>query len=262
MQKESSPRTHPPDSGWTFDVPAPWIATVPGAPKFEAYRQYFELAVPEIARTGQGAAVTPTVVVARVTARPARGHARPAGPKGRAKGLMDALHDDRSRGPKYADLKAIAPLPDDDSRYVHGLAVEVRAGEAESVEYRLGERLLAHGALLTTVEVHLPAPNDIDESARLVAPRRAFVKDLVGRCDQRAAAECVKQARSLVVRHRPQRDEDNTWATWVSALTGGSAWSKEAWGTSPSPFFGWSPSAIASVADRSLPCEVRYELYG
>jgi hypothetical protein len=248
---------------WFFDTTSPWTAIVPAAPKFETYRQYFEIAVPEIARARKGPARTPCVVVARVTARPAQGRSTPGGPKDRAKGLMDALHDDRTNGPKYRDLGARAPLPDDHGESVHGLAVEVHAGMPDSVEYRLGRVLQIVGRLLMDpIDVCVPAPNDIDESARLVTPRRAYVADLVARCDRRGAEGCVQHARALVVRHRPQRDEDNTWATWISALTGGSAWSKEAWGSSPSPFSGWWPRAIASVADSSLPCEVRYEVYG
>ena len=246
---------------WLFDTPSPWTVTVPAAPKFDHYREYFEVAVPTIIKARKGAAKTPCIIVARVTARPAGGRALPGGPKDRAKGLMDALHDDRTKGPKYADLKAVPPLPDDDPRYVHGLAVEVHAGETDSVEYRLGDRLLIAGSLLTTVEVDVPAPNDIDESARLVAPRRAYVEDLVRRCEANSARGCISKARCLVVRHRPKRDEDNTWATWISALTGGSAWSRAAW-PSGSPFSGWSPMAIASVADARLKCEVQYELYG
>ncbi|MCC7140230.1 MAG: hypothetical protein IT460_17555 [Planctomycetes bacterium] len=248
--------------GWLFDTHSGWTATVPSAPKFETYRQYFEVAVPEIARLRRGAARTPCVVVARVTARPVAGRSQPGGPKDRAKGLMDALHDDRRNGPKYRDLGAVPPLPDDHGEYVHGLAVEVQAGASDSVEYRLGPSLQVAGKHLFVLDVSVPAPNDIAESAALVAPRRAFVEDLVRRCDRRAAAACASKARAVVVRHRPQRDEDNTWATWISALTGGSVWSREAWGPEGSPLAGWSPMAIASVADPTLPCEVRYEVYG
>lgn len=251
---------------WLFDTPSPWTVKVPAAPRFEAYRQYFEVAVPTIAAASKGSTRTPCVVVARVTARPAPGRSVPGGPKDRAKGLMDALHDDRKQGPKYADLRAIAPLPDDDPMHVHGVAVEVRAGETDSVEYRLGDRLVVAGALLTAIEVRVPAPNDIwadaKERARIEAARVAYLRDLVERCDRRSAGACVPKARSLIIRHRPQRDEDNTWATWVSALSGASPWSRAAWGPAASPFAGWAPMAVASVADASLECEVRYEVYG
>jgi hypothetical protein len=251
---------------WLFDTPSPWTARVPSVPTFETYRQYFEVAVPEIALARAGAAPTPCVVVARVTARPAQGQRRPGGPRDRAKGLMDALHDDRSTGPKYADLRATAPLPDDDPRYVHGLAVEVQPGDHDRVEYRLGSRLLVEGSLLTQVDAHVPAPNDVyaspQEKPRFEAAREAFLGDLIRRCDHGSVKACAPKARCLVIRHRPQRDEDNTWATWVSALTGGGAWSKALWQSPGSPFSGWAPMAVASLADPGLPCEVRYEVYG
>jgi hypothetical protein len=49
---------------------------------------------------------------------------------GRAKALLDALHDDRKSGPFHADLGADAPLADDTPEHVCGLAVEVRGGLA------------------------------------------------------------------------------------------------------------------------------------
>lgn len=248
-------------TGWTFDTDSPWVAMVPAAPNFETCRQYFEVAVPAIAAQQLGRARTPAAVVARVTARPAPGRMLPGGPRDRAKGLMDALHDDRTNGPKYASLGATAPLPGDDPAHVRALAVEVRAGTTDAVEYRIGNQLLIAGELLHATDVCVPAPNDIDDTARLVAQRKAFVEDLVRRCDHGEAKSCVGRARALVVRHRPQRDEDNTWATWISALTGGGAWSRALWPSPGSPFSGWSPMAVASIADANLPCQVRYEIY-
>ena len=84
------------------------------------------------------------IVIARVTARLPGGMSRPGGPKDRAKGLMDALHDGRKQGPKYADLGVPAPLPDDDPRFVHGLGGEssLRPGPTAGDPHR---RTLAAG---------------------------------------------------------------------------------------------------------------------
>ncbi len=65
---------------------------------------------------------------------------------------------------------------------------------------------------------------------------------------------------ALVVRHQPQRDEDNTWATWIAAICGVrtqgvSHWSRGA------PLAGWSPIAVASIAEPRLHCPVVYELW-
>jgi hypothetical protein len=256
-----------PSGAWLFDTPSPWTVTVFAVPTFETNPKYFAVVAPEIARARLGAACSPCVVVARVTARPAPGRTKPGGPKDRAKGLMDALHDGRKYGPKYSDLGAIAPLSGDHPGCVCGLAVEVQVGDSDRVEYLLGTSLTVAGRLLMApIDVHVPAPNDISasaaEKARIDAGRKTFVEDLVRRCDLGAMRGCGESVHALVIRHRPQRDEDNTWATWVSALTGGSDWSRAAWPSSGSPFSGWSPMAIASVADSSLPCEVRYEVYG
>ena len=265
---------------WHFDTPSPWSIRVCDAPRgAETDGRFFGIAVPEIAGSGRGPASVPCVVVARVTAEPWRippqvpgrtffGQIRgPASPRSRAKTLLDALHDGRDLGPKYAGLGAMAPLPDDDPRYVHGLAVEVQAAGDSGVEYRLGPSLQVVGRLLMEpIEVHVPAPNDIPadsaEKIRIDAARALFLTDLVRGIDRKAATACASKATCLLIRHRPQRDEDNTWATWASALTGGGVWSRALWPSPGSPFAGWSPMAMASLADPGLPCEVRYEVYG
>ena len=66
-----------------FDTPTPRTTVVPAAPRFDHYREYFDVAIPEIARAKLGAARTPCVVVARVSARPAPGYVLPSGPKDR-----------------------------------------------------------------------------------------------------------------------------------------------------------------------------------
>ena len=248
-------------SRFFFDSPDAWAVSVPCAPKFETYAQYFDEAVPLIAQSGIARPISPCVVVARVTSRVAAGRRTPAGPKDRAKGLMDALHDDRRKGPKYRDLGAVAPLPDDDPDHVVGLAVEVVGGSEDAVTYRLGASLEVAGELhCSPIDVAIAAPNDIDESARLAAPRREFA-EAVARAVATTGVSAVPPADGcLVIRHHPQRDEDNTWATWIAGLVGRSAWSRPAW-PNGSPFQPWAPLAIASVAEPSLPCPVRYEIY-
>src|SRR4051794_8810994 len=95
---------------------------------------YWNVAVPAIAAASVPQSRLPVVVVARCTAPPAPG--RPlAGPRGRAKGLLDALHSYRRTGPRYEDFGATPPLSDDHPDHVYGLAVEVVAGDGPSVEY-------------------------------------------------------------------------------------------------------------------------------
>lgn len=65
---------------------------------------------------------------------------------------------------------------------------------------------------------------------------------------------------AVVIRHQTERDEDNTWETWVDALLAGAAGPRPC-GTTLLPL---PPGvqAISSVADGALDCTVRYELYG
>lgn len=120
--------------------------------------------------------------------------------------------------------------------------------------------LLVTGTPLATVEVNVPARRH-RRNRQARRPRRAYVEDLVRRCNRAQVAAVTSRARALVIRHRPERDEDNTWATWTVALTGRNSWSRAAWGAAGSPLAGWSPMAVASVADARLSCDVRYEIY-
>jgi len=52
----------------------------------------------------------------------------------------------------------------------------------------------------------------------------------------------------------------NTWATWLACLRGTSEAARAGW-TTPSPFLGCKFSAMASICDSAIECEVRYELY-
>jgi hypothetical protein len=63
------------------------------------------------------------------------------------------------------------------------------------------------------------------------------------------------------VRHLPQRDEDNTWATWIAAVCGVRRQSAGHWAEG-APLGGWVHSAIASVADPKLASAVMYEIWG
>src|SRR3954453_9043577 len=121
---------------WCFDTQPAWHLTVAGRPQGDSTVFGCQQAVPQIVAAGIPPAPTPAVVVARVSSF------APSGPKGRAKALLDALHDGRLSGPWYRDFGAPAPLPGDEPRYVRGLAVEMRrAEEAESVEYMIGSNL-------------------------------------------------------------------------------------------------------------------------
>jgi hypothetical protein len=187
----------------------------------------------------------------------------PTGPVNRAKGLLDALHDDRRSGPKYRHLGARPPLEDDDPDHVSGLAVEVVPGDLRT-DYQLGGSLSIAGELIAEVPIAAEAPNDIagtpGEKARIAADRLLY-----GRAVREAFASCRvtddRQPTALVVRHRPQRDEDNTWNTWVGAVCGVRVSRGEHW-TAGAPLTGWVPTAVASLADTSLPEPITYELRG
>jgi hypothetical protein len=106
--------------------------------------------------------------------------------------------------------------------------------------------------------------NDIagtrSEKAKLDRARRRYGQDLARAWHRCGKPSDIAALGALVIRHRPGRDEDNTWETRIGALLGSSGWSADAWG-GPSPLHGWQPQAIASVAEATLDCAVRYELY-
>lgn len=77
-----------------------------------------------------------------VTAR--AGNRRFGGPVAPAKGLLDALHDNRQSGPFYRDLGVPSPLENDDPAHVSALAVEVDNGHPRT-EYMIGTELHTTG---------------------------------------------------------------------------------------------------------------------
>ncbi len=149
------------------------------------------------------------VVVCHVTA-PAR-HGPPGGPVGRAKGLLDALHDNRRSGPFYRDLGASPPLVNDDPTHVGVLAVEAIPGYLRT-RYLIGTEFRVNGRLVASVPVHVTAPNDIagspDENTRISAARLQYGKAVRGpsrgvraglpdRTSVMPGAEAVHRARTL-----------------------------------------------------------------
>jgi len=161
-------------SGWRFSLADPtWEDGVDAVPTEERKREFWEIAVRRFATHAGPRPPQPCLVVCRVTA-PARWGRPPGGPLGRAKGLLDALHDDRRSGPRYG---ACAPLEDDHPEHVSGLAVEVRAGEPRT-DYLVGRGLRIAGELLASVPVAVEAPNDIvgtlGEKARIAVDRIAY----------------------------------------------------------------------------------------
>jgi hypothetical protein len=246
---------------WRFDTDGNWAVTVNVAPHPDHNQKYYAAAVPYIAAAKRGTASLPCVVIARVYAAPAPGRRVPAGPRGRAKPLMDALHDDRRVGPKYGDFGARSPLPDDKPRYVRGFAVEVRAAAKDQVEYRLGRELYVPRTQPLVVDVNVAAPNDV--AVNIAQQRLDFGRAVVRAWQTCGVPGVGAHASALVIRHRPGRDEDNTWETWIAAILGSSrdvSWTKKLWPQRP-PLAGWAPQAIASFADPDLPCQVRYEVY-
>lgn len=245
---------------WWFSVPRAAVAVVGGAPTNDRAAEYFALAVPELAR--QLDPVTrPCVVTGHITA-PGRGRA-PGGPKGRAKAFLDALHDGRRTGPSYHHIGSCPPLAGDDPVHLTGLALEVAAGPART-EYLIGDQLRVRGELLAEVPVHHPAPNDIagsrQEQAAISDSRTNYGRAV------RAAFRChapvlPRQPGAVVIRHHPQRDEDNTWETWLAAILGPRADDQDHWAAG-APLSGWKPTSVASLADSQASANVTYQLWG
>lgn len=240
---------------WRFDLEElSWTAKIPAVvgTSPDPATAFWEIAVPLIAGASQRSR-SPVVVIARCTVPPAPGRALPGGPRGRAKGLLDALHDDRRSGPSYVALSRQAPLADDKPTHVCGLAVEVVAGRRPQVEYLVGRGLRVGGRLLGRLPVDGAAPNDVSESARLVVPRQQYAAAVLAAWDASPVAEAAS-ASAVVVHHRPARDEDNTWATWAGALTGA--------GWMPRRILApHAPTAFASIADEQLETRTRYDFY-
>lgn len=247
---------------WRFSIAGEaWRAAIPAVPTEETKRAFWQQAVPELALQKGPPPPQPSAVVCRVTARTV-GRSAPGGPLGRAKGLLDALHDDRRSGPQYQDLPGRAPLVDDHPSHVRALAVEIAAGEPQT-EYLIGAELAIAGELIASVPVEAPAPNDIvgtpDEKAKIATGRAAFAA-AVQRAFANPRSLLHRRPAALVVRHRPQRDEDNTWATWIAAVCGPGRQGPTHWAYG-APLAGWVPTAVASTADPTLETPVLYEVW-
>jgi hypothetical protein len=249
---------------WRFSIlgGADWTQRVDAVATEGTKRLFWEVAVPQIATHAGPRPPTPCVVVCRVTVP--RGRRQPlGGPLGRAKTLLDALHDDRKAGPYYSRLGAAAPLVNDDPARVCGLAVEVREGPPRT-EYLIGRRLAIASQLLATVPVDAEAPNDVagtkGEKRKIDAARITF-----GIAVRHAFAEhpglAAVNLSALVVHHRSQRDEDNTWATWISAACGVRNPTRDSW-YAGAPLTDMRPMSVASITKPNATHPVVYALYG
>lgn len=249
-------------STWKFSTSdTPWSCAIDAAPTEDTKRHFWELAVPTLVANDTLPVLRPCVVVCHVRA-PGHWGSPPGGPLGRPKGLLDALHDDRKTGPWYCNLPGRAPLTDDHPAHVRGLAVEVLPGEART-ECQFGTDDSVAGELLASVPVDAAAPNDIwgtaSEKAKIAAGRLAF-SAAVQQAFLGHPGLVSRSPAALVVRHQPQRDEDNTWATWIAAACGVRSRSAGHW-SHEAPLVGWAPTAVASIADPSLETHVRYEVW-
>jgi hypothetical protein len=227
---------------WTFETTPGWSGQVDAVPTGDRAADWHDTAVPQLAATGTGRAPTPCVVVAHVETP------RPVGPKGLAKRLMDALHDQRPTGARYGSNP---PLSDDHPRMVSGLAVQVRAAAAPRVTYTLGSELHVHADnTLARIEVALDCPNDVGassaENARLKVARAAFGQATAAAWGDHPAVD-ARLTPAILIRHASGRDEDNTWEGWLAAIV---------------PFLGRKPTAVASIVDPALACGVVFEVLG
>jgi hypothetical protein len=151
---------------------------------------------------------------------------------------------------------------DDTPAHVHGLAVEVREGPLRT-EYVIGSDLVVHGERLAVFPIRASAPNDIAgtpaDAVKIAAGRVMFAAEVQRVFGGHSGVWDVVPA-ALLVRHQPQRDEDNTWATWVAAVCGASGQTRQHWAHG-APLAGWTPAAVASLADPALHTPVVYELW-
>jgi hypothetical protein len=203
----------------------------------------------------------PWAVIARVTSRVPRSITPEL-----AKRLLDTLHDCKHLSPHYRDRGLVPVLVDDDQRFVTGLAVELRVGEVERVDFILAAGLNARADPLGSADAMVAAPNDISsggaEEIRRQTARGKYVASLRDSWPQSRLPAQVAKCTHLVVRHGPQRDEDNTWATWIGALRRSVAWSRLAWLPAVPPLATeWRATGIASICDRTLSGGVRYDFY-
>lgn len=241
--------------GWMFGLDSQWHADVEGVPVGDRASDWFDTAVPQLARVPPPAGNPPWLVIIQITTD------RGLGIRGKVKRLLDALHDQRTTGQRYAELGAGPPLPDDHPSVVRGLAVEVRTGTAK-VRYRLGSQLEIRGKpLIPTVRVVAPCPNDVGASAAETARNRharmRFARQLAAAWPR---GEVDLTSAAVVIRHPLGRDEDNTWEGWLGALTG-AGWSASVWPEGAPLSHGRFP-AVASVVDPRLSAGVTYDFYG
>jgi hypothetical protein len=240
---------------WTFDTRGDWRASVPAIPRGDRSATWYDLAVPEIAAQAPGSAPVPCFVVVRVTS------AAPFGIRGKVKRLMDALHDQRLTGAKYAALGVQPPLADDHPQRVIGLAVDWRSGR-DQVEYELGTAMTVRGRLVHAAAVDADCPNDVGassvENAQLFKRRQEFGQAVADEWRDFELGSGDSEL-ALVIRHPIGRDEDNTWEGWIGAIAG-ARWNEAAW-PNGAPLRGTKLKAIASLVDPAMALGVGYELY-
>jgi hypothetical protein len=154
------------------------------------------------------------------------------------------------------------PLVNDDPAHLGVLAVEVTRGPPRT-QYLIGTELRIDGHLIASVPVRAAAPNDIagspGEKDGISAARLQYGK-AVRESFARHAALLKGYPSAVVIRHRPQRDADNTWHTWINAICGTGGTGQQHWAAG-APLAGWRPTAIASVLDTRIDIPVLYELW-
>jgi hypothetical protein len=247
---------------WRFTVTDsdPWTGIVDAVPVELKESLFIEAAIPQLAEVAGEVPAAARVVVGHVTA-PGR-NGPPGGPVGRAKGLLDALHDHRRHGPFYRDLGMSSPLVNDDPAHVQVLAIEVIVGHPQT-QYEIGTGLSINGQLVARVPVPFPAPNDIagtpSEIVKILAARLQYGEAVRVGFAQHTALP-IQHPDAVVIRHRPQRDADNTWRTWINAICAPHRIDAGHWAVG-APLAGWRPTAVASVADVSIDTPVIYELW-
>jgi hypothetical protein len=222
-------------TGWRFAAEGDrWDAVVPSAPTENSKRAFWQAAVPALAAHRRPRLRKPCIVVCRVSAPDVSGNAS-GGPLGRAKGLLDALHDDRKSGPWYRDRAAAAPLADDHPQHVRGLAVEVRADKPRT-ECQLGSAPDIQGDLLAAAPIelqHRMTSRGRSRSKRgSPSPEQSSLQRFERRSQFTAALPLTSLRRSSCGTGRSE-NEDNTWATWIAGRPLGAGGSRSAAGSLP-----------------------------
>ncbi len=176
----------------------------------------------------------------------------PTGPLGRAKGLLDALHGDRSSGPRYRDFGYRRPSTTTRRHRFAALRSRFATGHPD---------LITCSARNSRSKLRC---SPWSQSSRSTQRHRRHScrarEDRHGACAFARAVHAAFACESnllqcspaaLVVRHLPQRDEDNAWSTWVAAVCGVRFARPEHWAAG-APLEGWVPASIASLSDDSL----------